>query len=368
MIENIEKIQNTDRCNNDIFDTWIGSYITISKLWKESYIGLYKPWLESTSILFEKAVEAANTNSPEKYKEFYETWSKTFQGRIEKYTQIHNTEYGKKALEKFIVSAEKSTDICKSWTKDIEENSRKTREVLQEKEDPVKYKEIYDSWIKLYAKMFDELLTLPFRNDVRDMFETYTGMPDIYSDTFVKISKLWNDSYLKLYGTWADSLLDLSKKSEEISKGDFGPDAYKEFYSSWTNIYQQTYGKFLNIQSIKNPKECEEQLKTTLENFVQSTTICTDLYKSWATTLDKLSEKSRELSKQVHNQDVYKETCNLWIKMYQKAFDNILDNIPIATPFKNAIIPIKDAAKSYIDMMTKMSGTWTQSENKTCVV
>lgn len=366
MTNKIEETKNiNDKCGSgNIFNTWIGSYIAISKMWEESYIRLYKPWLESTSALFEKAIEASSTNSPEKYRDFYNEWTKTFQGKLQKTSQIPTLETNKKALEKLLISAEKSTDICKSWATELEENSKKTREILQGTPDPIKYKDAYDLWIKSYANIFDGLLTLPFRENIRDMFEDYTGMPDIYSDTFVKISKLWNDSYIQLYGTWADALVDLSKKSDEISKGNVGPDAYKEFYSLWINIYQQTYGKFLNIQSIQNPKEGEEQLKTAFENFAQSTTICTNLVKSWITTLNKLSEKSIELSKQTSSQDTYKEICALWVRVYQKAFDSIFDNMPIATPFKDTLAPVKNAAKMYVDTLTKMSDALTQSTGK----
>jgi hypothetical protein len=372
MATKIEEIKNTgtvETLSNDetgnIFNTWIGSYMAISQMWEESYIRLYKPWLDSTSTLFEKAVEVSSTNSVEKYKEFYNEWTKTFQGRLERSTKVPSLESSKDALEKLLANAEKSTDICKSWVVDLEENSKKTRETLQGKPDPVKYKEAYDLWIKSYAKIFDGLLTLPFRENVRDMFETYTGMPDIYSDTFVKISKLWNDSYMKLYGSWADGLVDLSKKSEEISKGNVSPDAYKEFYSMWTNVYQQTYGKFLNVQAVQNPKESEEQLKVVFENFAESTNICTNLCKSWITTLDKLSEKSKEFSIQaktdVKSQDAQKEICNLWVRIYQKAFDSIFDNMPVASSFKDTLAPVKDAAKLYVETLTKMSDNMTQS-------
>lgn len=364
MATKIEEIKNTKDETGNIFNTWMGSYMAISQMWEESYIRLYKPWLDSTSALFEKAVEASNTNSAEKYREFYTEWTKTFQGRLERSTKIPNLESSKEALEKLLANAEKSTDICKSWVTDLEANSKKTREILQGKPDPVKYKEAYDLWIKSYAKIFDGLLTLPFREDVRDMFETYTGMPDIYSDTFVKISKLWNDSYMKLYGSWADSLLDLSKKSEEISKGNVGPDAYKEFYSMWTNVYQQTYGKFFSVQAIQNPKEGEEQLKAVFENFAKSSAISTNLCKSWIETLNKLSEKSKEFSIQTNGQGTHKEICNLWAKIYQKAFDSIFDNMPVAESFKDTLAPVKDAAELYVETLTKMSDSLTQSVNK----
>lgn len=350
--------------NENIFNTWIESYTAISRMWEESYLRLYKPWLESTGELFEKAINAASSNSPEKYKEFYDTWAKTFQGKID-FRQVPTAETNKEILEKFLVGAEKSTDIYKNWITELEENSKLTRDALKGEADPSKYKEVYDLWIKSYAKIFDELLTLPFRDNIREMFEKYTGIPDIYSDTFIKISKLWNDSYTKLYGTWMDSILELSKKSEEISKGKVSPEAYKEFYNLWTNVYQKTYGKLLNIQSLQESKEGElkmskEQLKATFETFAQSTQVYTDLYKSWMTTLEKLSIKSQELAKQPSNRETYKETCSLWIKLYQKAFDSFFDNMPTVSPFKEYLAPVKNVANIYMANLKKMSEVWLQ--------
>lgn len=362
MTEN--EIKDTERKgeeqNENIFNTWIESYTAISRMWEESYLKLYKPWLESTGELFEKAINAASSNSSEKYKEFYETWTKTFQGKVD-FRQVPTAETNKDILEKFLVGAEKSTDIYKNWITELDNNSKLTREALKGEADPTKYKEVYDLWIKSYAKIFDELLTLPFRDNIRNMFEKYTGIPDIYSDTFVKISKLWNDSYTKLYGTWMESILELSKKSEEISKGKATPEAYKEFYNLWTNVYQKTYGKLLNIQSVQEATEGKEQLKATFETFAQSTQVYTDLYKSWMTTLEKLSIKSKELAKQPANQETYKETCNMWVKLYQKAFDSFFDNMPTASPFKEYLAPVKNVANIYMDNLKKISDFWLQS-------
>lgn len=345
--EKTGETKNNKENSENIFNIWIGNYIAISKIWEESYIKLYRPWLESTSILFEKAIEVSGTNSPEKYREFYDEWEKTFQGKLQKSVKIPDLETNKRALEKLLKNAERSSEMSKLWTSEIEENSKKTREILEGDPDPIKYKEIYDLWIKSYAKIFDDLLTLPFREDIRDMFENYTGVPDTYSDTFVKISRLYNDSYIKLYGTWTDALVDLSKKSEDISRGNIGPDAYKEFYSCWINLYQQTYGKFLDIQLVQKRKDGTdgtEQLNAVFQNFIQSTTNCANLYKSWINMLNKLSEKSAELSRNMYKTpdkfntsdgDIYNEICALWIRIYQKAFDNIMDNVPMVTPFKD---------------------------------
>jgi hypothetical protein len=346
--------------NENIFNTWIESYTAISRMWEESYLKLYKPWLESTGELFEKAIDAASSNSPEKYREFYEEWTKTFQGKVD-LRQIPTAETNKEILGKFLIGAEKSTVIYKNWITELDENSRLTRDALKGETDPIKYKEIYDLWIKSYAKIFDELLTLPFRDNIREMFEKYTGIPDIYSDTFVKISKLWNESYTKLYGSWMEAILELSKKSDEISKGKATPESYKEFYNLWADVYQKTYGKLINIKSVQESAESKEQLKSTFETFAQSTQVYTDLYKSWMTTLEKLSIKSKELAKQPSSQDVHKETFNLWIRLYQKVFDSFFDNMRTISPFKEFLVPIKGTAGIYLDNLNKMSDFWLQS-------
>ena len=59
-----------------------------------------------------------------------------------------------------------------------------------------------------------------------------------------------------------------------------------------------------------------------------------------------------------------KELCNLLVRVYQKAFDSIFENMPVATPFKDTLAPVKDATKMYVDALTKMSDAWTQSVGK----
>jgi len=39
--------------------------------------------------------------------------------------------------------------------------------------------------------------------------------------------------------------------------------------------------------------------------------------------------------------------------------------MPVATPFKDTLAPVKNAAKLYVDTLTKMSDAWTQPIEKT---
>jgi hypothetical protein len=305
--------------------------------------------LESTGELFGKSFELSKDAAPEKYKEFYDLWVKTYQDSSGKFYHTPGLESNKEIFEKLLVSAEESNKIYKSWIAELEENSRVTREVLRGEPDPVKYKEVYDLWIKSYGKAFDELLRLPFRQNIKDIFENLTGTPDVYSDTIEQISKQWKDSYARIYSPLISSILKLSAKSAEISRGNANPQAYKEFYTLWLDTYQETYAKSFDIQSEKYSKEI-------FESFVQSVKINLNLNKSWIATLEKLSYRTRELSKQTTDPEAYTEFYDLWAKSYGKAIDSFFENTPTISPFKEIIEPIKNAAKIYADTFTSISG------------
>jgi hypothetical protein len=351
MVKKTEIRKEVNEEKKDNFKTRVDSYTTVSKLWEDSYLKLYKPWLESTGELFEKAVELSKDAAPEKYTEFYEEWVKTYQNSFGKFHSIPLPETNKEIFDKLLSSAEESNRIYRSWIEELEENFRKTQEVLKGEPDPAKYKEVYDLWINSYGKIFDDLLTLPFRENIQEIFEKSTGTPEIYSDSLVQISKIWKDSYTRLNGEWIGSIQKLYEKSAEISKGGASPEAYKEFYALWLNTYQETYGKLFDIQSARPSKEI-------FESFAQSTSIYLNLYKSWISTFEKLSWKAKELSKQTAEPETYRQYHNLWAKTYEKSFDIFFENTPTVGPFKDILEPAKNAAKIYADTFT---GGWTKS-------
>jgi hypothetical protein len=343
----------TDGSGDAIFNTWTDNYKAISKMWEDSYLKLYKPWLGPKRELFEKVVELSKEPTPQKYQEFYEEWMKTYQNVFSNFYQIHTVESSKETFEKLLASAEDSNKIYRSWIADLEKSSRAAHDLLKGTPDPAKYKEAYDMWLKSYGKVFDDLLTLPFRQNIKEIFEKLTDSPDIYSNTFEQILKLWDDSYAKLYTPWINSMMKLSAKSLEISRGNASPESYKEFYVLWQNTYQETYGKMFDSKTMRTSKE-------TFENFVRNTSVDMSLFKSWIATLEKLSQKIKELSEQKADPDTYKEFYNLWAKTYQKAFENFFEHTPSVGPFKEVFEPVKNAAKIYADTFISVSKVWAK--------
>jgi len=243
----VRKTEDKKNVNEEkIFKTWADSYTAISKMWEDSYVKLYKPWIESTGELFEKTALLSKEATPQKYREFYEDWMKTYQNTFGKLYPIPTLKNNKETLQKFLSGAEESSKLYRSWTMELEENSRKTKEILQGEPDPAKYKECYEMWMKSYEKIFDELLELPDKESTKEIFGNYMSIPDIYSGSFLKMSKLWKKSYAQVCGPFNESMLKLSEKMAEISRGDSGPEAYKEFYTLWMDTYEKAFESFFD--------------------------------------------------------------------------------------------------------------------------
>ncbi|MCE8426913.1 MAG: hypothetical protein J5U19_00800 [Candidatus Methanoperedens sp.] len=339
-----------------IFKTWVDNYTAVSKMWEDSCLNLYKPWIESTGEMFEKTALLSKETTPQKYREFYDEWIKTYQNTFGKLYPIPTVKNNKETLQKFLSDAEESNKLYRSFITELEENSRKTKEILQGEPDPAKYKECYEMWMRSYEKIFDELMELPDKVSTKEIYGNYLGIPDIYSGSFLQMSKLWKKSYAQLCRPLNESMLKLSEKMAEIYRGDAGPEAYKEFYDLWMETYKETYGKY--IKSVEPKGEM-------FGNFVDSTNAYLGMYKSWISALEEMSEKAKEMSKQTSDPEAFKEFNNLWLKMYEKAFDSFFEDMPtVGGPMKEIMEPVKIMAKMYADTFIKMSKMWVGSESR----
>lgn len=352
--DKLKETIDVDEQSKDIYKVWAENYTGFLKMWSDSQLKLYKPMVESMAELSEKASHISQESVPEKYKEFYDEWIKTYQKSFGKLYPLPNMEAGKDVLDSLLTDAEESNRLFKSFIAELDRTSKKTQEAMLGEPNTAKYKECYDLWVSSYEKMFDDFISLPLMKRIRGNMVDYTGMPDIYSDTYRQMTKLWKDSYARLYAPFVDSVLSLSEKASDIARGKATPESYKDFYTLWTKTYQENYNRIVDERSMKPSKEM-------FDNFTQSIDIYLNMYRSWISALEKMSEKSKEISEMSSDPEAYREFYDLWVKMYDKAFDTFFEDMPMVGPMKDTMEPVKVAARTYADAYVKISRMMAKS-------
>jgi hypothetical protein len=334
---------------------WTESYSAMSKVWQESYTDLYNPWIESTGKLFDKAKELSGQPSPEKYKEFYEELVKTQQDTLGRLYPMQKAMTDDKTLDKLVASAEASTNLIKAWSAELEENSRKTQKMLLSGASPEDYKDSYEMWIKSYEKMFDEFLGMMTSKDTKDVFEAYTGMPNMYLTNLAEAAGMWRASYKDMYTPWAELTFELSEKFSELSKGDASPEKYREFYDQWMKTYKETYAKMFTTDMTKPSKEMVEDMLQGMNN-------STELYNSWLMALEKTTEKMKDLLANATEAESYREFYGQWFDTYEKAYKDFFELMPAVEPMKILIDPLKKAARAQADTYANATKMWMDAK------
>jgi hypothetical protein len=335
----------------DAFRMWTESYSAMSKVWQESYANLYNPWIESTGKLFDKATELSKNASPEKYKEFFEELVKTQQNTLGKVYPMPKAITDRKTLEKLITSAQESSNLMKTWSAEFEENSKKTQKTLSSGASPEDFRASYEMWIKSYEKMFDEFLDMMTSKNTKDVFEAYTGTPNIYLTNLAEAARMWRTSYRDMYTPWMESSLKLSEKFSELSKGNASPEKYREFYDQWMDTYKDTFAKMFTTEMTKPSKEM-------VENMLRGMNNSTEMYNSWLTALEKISEKMKHLLTNAPDVESYREFYGLWLDTYEKAFKDFFEMMPVVEPMKILLDPLKKAAEVQADTYANATKMW----------
>jgi len=140
----------------------------------------------------------------------------------------------------------------------------------------------------------------------------------------------------------------------KISKGEVNPETFKEFYDLWLNTYKEAFSRMFDIKTMKPSKEIIESLKEGMD-------VSINLLRSWTEALEKMSEKMEEQSKLINDPEAFKEFYDLWIKMYEKMSEDIFEGIPLVSPLKEMMEPVKSACKIYSNTSIKMSKMWLES-------
>ncbi len=160
MVKKSERRKEENIEMKDISKAWSDNYTAFSKMYEDSYLKLFKSWVEITGDMFEKMALFSKEATPQKYKDFFDEWIKTYQDTFGKFIPIP-----------------------------IHESNR---EILSCNPDMAKYKECHDMWIKMYEKAFDSFFEdMPtIGGPMKEVTEPLKIMAKIYAHIFINMSKM----------------------------------------------------------------------------------------------------------------------------------------------------------------------------------
>src|SRR5450759_4854734 len=154
-----DNIKQTEGMKNFI-NTWTSESNEFLRQWGYSNLKLYQPWIDFVGEESVRMTDLSMNATPKKYEEFYDNWMKTYNNSFGKVYPIPISS-PKEALQDLIKCANESNKVYMSWVEEFEENSKKTSEVLNDGIDPAKYNECYESWLKTYEKVSNDMSDNP---------------------------------------------------------------------------------------------------------------------------------------------------------------------------------------------------------------
>lgn len=273
--------------------------------WANGCLSASKIWLESACGVFDKTTGF----SQESFDEYMQSQQQIF-ARF--YPINKMPKFDRKAFEQILEGAGEINKIFKSWIEEVEVNIQKTRTLLGDNPTAEQLSECNSIWYKAYEKIFEEFISIPTRDNMQVIFENYSGIPNVYLHNFVQMLRWWKDACFSLYKPGVDP----TKFSKEI-----------------------------------------------FDSFQQSVDVYLYSYKLWLHVLEKMQEKARALPECASSYEAYKEFYSLWIKTYEKIFDEFFDNMPMLDKTMIMMIdPIKSIAKMYRDMLINIANMWIRNQ------
>lgn len=331
---------------------WGDGFQTLSSLADDYLENVYKPWMNSGQELMEKAGDMLNGSDPEKYRQFYDEWTNLTMNTITKFYPSMSVDSQREMLKNIRTSAEETRETLVRLTEKLNDTIQKTGDILSTSSGTKQIGESYSLWVKSYEDMMDQILSIPSKKGTKTFIDSLEGFPRVSMNGMIEMAKLSRQSYSELLQPFMDSMLELTEKMMDVMNGNSNSDSYREFYDSWLKSYQETFGKVFNAETAIPTKE-------TIADFLEKMGVYINMYKSWISALEKMSEKTRELATKSDSGEVVKGFTELWSKAYEKAFSSFFENMPTIGPMSKMMDPVKEAARIYSENYLNFSKMWT---------
>lgn len=315
-----------------LYATWAECCMDFSRALQESYEAFFKPWLRAA----EKAAAVAAKppkKGTEAYKKFYNPW---FEAYKETFGKIGEEALSGKFFEELVKSTNKNMRLYSSWVEDLGKLSDKTLSLMQNP-DPKKYWALCREWVEVYERIYSQSLSPSFFDPMKISLRA-SGVPEEYINALLKLGLLWRESYEKLWKPWFDFGI---RAGETLAAGEDG----EELYKLWTETFLQG---FKNVSAMPSRED--------LEKFQESMNIYLELYRSYIKTIEKMTQRILSSPEQS-----YRAYYDLWLDMYEKAFQGFFTAMPMLGPYKELFEPVRRSLDLYSRTWLNLSKFWVNS-------
>ena len=185
-------------------------------------------------------------------------------------------------------------------------------------------RDLMDNYNQTLQQFFSQNLAEPFRTIFQGSIE---------------VNKAFNDTMQNFTRPWMESFDNLQDSTNRAVQGD--QSALNDFFRTWHETFQDSYGKLFNIPAMGFSRETNEKIQKSIEaylEYVYSTNeFSLSLYKVGYDAMDKLMSKIQEENEKGNPPKTFKEFYDLWIETNEEVYLNLFNQESFAKMLGNLV-------------------------------
>jgi hypothetical protein len=126
----------------------------------------------------------------------------------------------------------------------------------QAKSDEAASRQIYDRWVELYKKVFEQIIGSPVSRTTEDIMASW-----------VNTLQMGQSAFGLMWGPWTKAVPQWQEQLARFLKGDWS--SLQEGRSLWREVYDETLGKVFRMPAFGLTREHTEHLRRTWDAYLQ---------------------------------------------------------------------------------------------------
>ncbi|UMZ74137.1 poly(R)-hydroxyalkanoic acid synthase subunit PhaE [Natranaerofaba carboxydovora] len=194
--------------------------------------------------------------------------------------------------------------------------------------DPNRLNQVTRDMMDNYNQTLQQFFALNLPEPLRTFFQGSIDVNKAFNDTMQNFTKPWMESF--------DNFHDSTNRAVQGDQS-----ALNEFFRTWHEAFQNSYGKVFNIPAMGFSRETNEKIQKSIEaylEYVYSTNeFSLSLYKVGYDAMDKLMSKIQEENEKGNPPKTFKEFYDLWIETNEEVYLNLFNQESFAKMLGNLV-------------------------------